>query len=251
MFHSHAASFKKEGYSKIFRKQLSVKHQKVQENGMIQSRRRNSQTVSEQEQQDANNDVNNDTTSKIGNEFITSEALRDHFHKLFVNESELCTMLYCAQGILSDVMGFRHKSQKTVSANMFFIDVVAVPPTRFRPANVVNDKTIENPQNEHLIRILNARQEFLNYSAKMNMSKNPESQVAGSHREIVNSLMKAWISLQDAVNGLVDNTKGNIPTAYGKQTAAGIKQILEKKEGLFRKHLMVSKLLLLLLLLLF
>ena len=158
-----------------------------------------------------------------------------------MNESELCTMLYCAQGILSDVISSRYKSQKAVGANIFFIDVIAVPPTRFRPANVVNDKTMENPQNEHLARILNARQEFLNYAAKMNKSKTPEGQTVEEHQEIVNSLMKSWINLQDAINGLVDNTKGNMPTTYGKQAAAGIKQILEKKEGLFRKHLMVNK----------
>jgi hypothetical protein len=51
----------------------------------------------EQELQDVNGEVNDNTmSSKIGNEFITPGALRDHFHKLFVNESELCTMLYCA-----------------------------------------------------------------------------------------------------------------------------------------------------------
>jgi len=60
--------------------------------------------------------------------------------------------------------------------------------------------------------------------------------------------MKAWISLQNAMNGLVDNIKENILIIYGKQT---IKQILKKKEGLFYKYLMISKLLLLLLLLLF
>ncbi|RIA84105.1 DNA-directed RNA polymerase I complex large subunit Nuc1 [Glomus cerebriforme] len=237
---SRAASFKKEGNSKIFRKQLSIKHQN------IRSRRKpsNSQTEEnisefEQEQQDVqyiNNEVN--AVSKIGNEFITPEALRDYFHKLFANESELCSMLYCAQGILLDVIGSRHKSQKAAGSNIFFIDIVAVPPTRFRPANIVNDKTMENPQNEHLTRILNARQEFLNYAAKMNKNKASEGQTAEAHQETINSLMKTWINLQDAVNGLIDNTKGNIPTAYGKQAAAGIKQILEKKEGLFRKHLM-------------
>ncbi|CAB5372246.1 unnamed protein product [Rhizophagus irregularis] len=238
---SLAASFKKEGYSKIFRKQLSIKYQN------IRSKRKplDSQTeekMSEREQQDAqraNSEINNNVPiSKSGNEFITPEALRDHFHKLFANESELCTLLYSAQGIISDVISSRHKSQKVIGSNIFFIDVIAVPPTRFRPANVVNDKTMENPQNEHLTRILNARQEFLNYAAKMNKSKTPESQTAEDHQEIINSLMKTWIDLQDAVNGLMDNTKGNIPTAYGKQAAAGIKQILEKKEGLFRKHLM-------------
>ncbi|CAI2197020.1 9708_t:CDS:2, partial [Funneliformis geosporum] len=166
---SFSASFKKEGYSKIFRKQLSIKYQKLQGDHFIKSRKRNSpaeEIISENDEVD-----NNTTSSKFGNEFITPGALRDHFLKLFVNESELCTMLYCAQGLLSDVMGFRHKSPKAVNANMFFIDVVAVPPTRFRPANIVHDKTMENPQNEHLIRILNARQGFLNYAAKMNECK--------------------------------------------------------------------------------
>ncbi|CAI2193927.1 19488_t:CDS:2, partial [Funneliformis geosporum] len=57
---------------------------------------------------------------------------------------------------------------------------------------------------------------FLNYAAKMNECKSSESQVAEAHKEILNSL-------KDAVNGMIDNT-------YGKQAAAGIKQILEKKK---------------------
>ncbi|GES96144.1 DNA-directed RNA polymerase I complex large subunit Nuc1 [Rhizophagus clarus] len=231
---SLAASFKKEGYSKIFRKQLSIKYQNIRSKRKPLNSQRE-EKMPEREQQDSN-EINNNIT--IPNEFITPEALRDHFNKLFANESELCTLIYSAQGIISDVISSRHKSQKVVGSNIFFIDVIAVPPTRFRPANVVNDKTMENPQNEHLTRILSARQEFLNYAAKMNKSKTPESQTTENHHEIINSLMKTWINLQDAVNGLMDNTKGNIPTAYGKQAAAGIKQILEKKEGLFRKHLM-------------
>ena len=202
-----------------------MKYQNVRSRKSLNSQTEEKISEREFEQQDAqrrNNEVNNITISKSGNEFITPEALRDHFRKLFANESELCTMLYCAQGILSDVISSRHKSQKIVGSDIFFIDVVAVPPTRFRPANVINDRTMENPQNEHLTRILNACQEFLNYAAKMNKGKIPESQTAEAHQETINNLMKTWINLQDAVNGLMDNTKGNMPTAYGKQTAAGI-----------------------------
>ena len=43
------------------------------------------------------------------------------------------------------------------------------------------------------------------------------------------------LELQKAVNGLMDNTIGG----GGPESAAGIRQVLEKKEGLFRKHMMV------------
>ena len=46
-------------------------------------------------------------------------------------------------------------------------------------------------------------------------------------------LQNSWIQLQESVNTYMDSSKDR-----RKAPPSGIKQILEKKEGLFRKHMM-------------
>jgi DNA-directed RNA polymerase I subunit RPA1 len=48
----------------------------------------------------------------------------------------------------------------------------------------------------------------------------------------VEQRVELWISMQKTVNALFDSSNA------GVGAAAGIKQLLEKKEGLFRKHMM-------------
>jgi len=52
------------------------------------------------------------------------------------------------------------------------------------------------------------------------------------------SLYQAWTELQDAVNSLIDRDKNPVQGAAGLRNEDGIKQLLEKKEGLFRKNMM-------------
>ncbi|PHH84697.1 hypothetical protein CDD83_1533 [Cordyceps sp. RAO-2017] len=48
----------------------------------------------------------------------------------------------------------------------------------------------------------------------------------------------AWTELQEAINALIDKTKNPVQGAAAKRNEDGIKQKLEKKEGLFRKNMM-------------
>ena len=50
-------------------------------------------------------------------------------------------------------------------------------------------------------------------------------------------IMGAWIQLQDAVNCYMDSAKDPNPLANNK-AAAGIRQVLERKEGMFRMNMM-------------
>ena len=53
-----------------------------------------------------------------------------------------------------------------------------------------------------------------------------------------NALYQAWTELQDAVNSLIDRDKNPSQGFGGRLSEDGIKQLLEKKEGLFRKNMM-------------
>ena len=53
----------------------------------------------------------------------------------------------------------------------------------------------------------------------------------------ISKMVSAWIDLQNAVNCYVDSDKDSNP--LGSQGApSGIRQLLERKEGLFRRHMM-------------
>jgi DNA-directed RNA polymerase I subunit RPA1 len=60
----------------------------------------------------------------------------------------------------------------------------------------------------------------------------------GRRTRDMSSLYQAWTELQDAVNSLIDRDKNPVQGAAAKRNEEGIKQKLEKKEGLFRKNMM-------------
>jgi DNA-directed RNA polymerase I subunit RPA1 len=60
----------------------------------------------------------------------------------------------------------------------------------------------------------------------------------GRRARDMSSLYQAWMELQNAVNSLMDRDKNPVQGAAAKRNEEGIKQKLEKKEGLFRKNMM-------------
>ena len=50
---------------------------------------------------------------------------------------------------------------KKADPDVFFLDVLAVTATRFRPLNRMGDRTMEHPQNVHLAKILTVNKELL------------------------------------------------------------------------------------------
>jgi hypothetical protein len=65
-------------------------------------------------------------------------------------------------------------------------------------------------------------------------SSTPEDQ-----NRIFGKTLDALIVLQTAVNSFIDSSKNTGPVRQGKLLLPGVKQGLEKKEGLFRMHMMV------------
>jgi DNA-directed RNA polymerase I subunit RPA1 len=92
------------------------------------------------------------------------------------------------------------------NSGMFFLEYLPVMANKFRPANFVKGSAVENPMNTLMIKIMH-------YSV---LTENDS---------------KYWPELQGFVATYFDSSKG---------TAAqnGHKQVLEKKDGLFRKNIM-------------
>ena len=101
----------------------------------------------------------------------------------------------------------------------FFLQAIPVPPSRFRPPMALDSMVVEHAQTQSL------------------------SQMIGLDEQIRNALANAeepyvaWIDLQTTVNCFLDSAKDPSATP-SNLVPPGIKQILERKEGLFRKNMM-------------
>ncbi|CAE6502913.1 unnamed protein product [Rhizoctonia solani] len=172
---------------------------------------------------------------------IPPEEARAHLRRLFALESKLTTLIYGRHGPFV-------KASKAANADMFFLEVLPVPPTRFRPPARMGDSVFEHPQNEMLTKVLVTAYRLRDLEAALReASKKPtegneadelEAAEEGNRQKLFGQLLEALIQLQIDVNSFMDSSKNPAPVRQGKLPTAGVKQGLEKKEGLFRKHMM-------------
>jgi DNA-directed RNA polymerase I subunit RPA1 len=132
---------------------------------------------------------------------------------LWKNEAKFC-MLLCdfQQNTLS-------VSEKRRGYEMFFLNSLLVAPNRFRPSTSSSLGIMEHPQNVLLSKVQEANLLLQNNSAGSN------------HMD----LLRRWMDLQRSVNVLYDSSKG---LAKSEKNAHGIRQLLEKKEGVLRQKMM-------------
>ena len=177
-------------------------------------------------------------TSRGRNERVVApEECRAHLRRLFYNEVAICALVFGRHGPFAP-LSLDHLS--FISADMFFLDVIPVSPTRFRPPAKLGDTLFEHPQNELLARVLQTsyRMRDLNINLKGASQKTPEYDES-ARKNIMAALLERLVQLQIDVNSFMDSSKNPQIVRQGKLPPAGVKQGLEKKEGLFRKHMMV------------
>lgn len=143
---------------------------------------------------------------------LPTEA-RDILKLLWENQDELCSIICDIQ------QASFFKSGKKPDYSMFFVETIYVPPIKFRPPTKGSDSVMEHPQTVLLSKVLQANISLGN--AYANISENSK-------------IVARWIDLQQSVNTVV-NGKNSLGQ---RDVAAGICQLLEKKEGLFRQKLM-------------
>ncbi|CAO2653919.1 Nn.00g106520.m01.CDS01 [Neocucurbitaria sp. VM-36] len=158
-------------------------------------------------------------------EYITAAEVRAAMILLFENEPEMVRLLYSP---------YASKSLIDVSADMFFMEAVIVPPNKFRMEDKTGDSIAESPKNTLYKGILNACDAMRQISNEMKGQENE----AGYRRRNFDDLQTQWVNLQGAVNALIDRDANPTQGRAAVTNADGIKQHLEKKEGLFRKNMM-------------
>jgi DNA-directed RNA polymerase I subunit RPA1 len=144
--------------------------------------------------------------------------------------------------------------------SLFFLRAVPVPPSRFRPPVIMGHMTIEHSQNFYLSKVLelNAQLRSTIHTTHELAREEGELKTAlanggggdGGGTDTARALKKVrdekdktqanslriWVDLQTTLNCFMDNTRD--PKGTAEKTPNGIRQLLEKKEGIFRKHMM-------------
>ena len=161
---------------------------------------------------------------KTGSKYVLSTEVKNIMNALFNAESSIIDVLFHSKPL----------SSQKLTSDMFFINALVVPATRFRLPSKLGEEIHENSQNELLTKVLNTsllirdlNDQFSNLTKDLSMDEK---------KIIFNRLMNAFVTLQNDVNGFIDSTKNQNNNT--KTPTPGIKQALEKKEGLFRKHMM-------------
>ncbi|KAJ9418381.1 DNA-directed RNA polymerase [Fusarium oxysporum] len=148
-------------------------------------------------------DADTASTSSSPQRYISAMEVRARLNELFTKEQELVSLLYNAKPPT--------RSSTNVTPDMFFLTTILVPPNRYRPEARTGEGC---------------------------------GTIARLHRELqeekadVNRMHQASAELQESVNALIDKNKNPVQGAAAKRNEDGIKQKLEKKEGLFRKNMM-------------
>ena len=173
-------------------------------------------------------------------QYISPTEARAIIQALWANDTELVRSIYmlevpnkCAQAAHAHV-----GAAASDSACKLFMSKILVPPNRFRPHAIMDGELIEHPQNTYLGRLLNAKvameqlySQWKEYGAEsISVKRSDDDERTAYRRRLLNLLN----DMQTNVNKLLDSSAG----ATGNADATGIRQQLEKKEGLFRMNLM-------------
>lgn len=165
----------------------------------------------------------------FGRRLIDPTEVKERLEKLWQTDSALASNLFATLGAPNTT----HQSARAPNgAAMLFLNILPVSPPRYRPASVMGDKTFENPMSNKLVGILKACSALKDMNARL--SDAVESGETDRIELYQRRFHEAWQRMQLSVNVLVDAGADKSE----QEPVGGIKQVLEKKEGLFRMHMM-------------
>ncbi|XP_016947411.1 DNA-directed RNA polymerase I subunit RPA1 [Drosophila biarmipes] len=175
--------------------------------------------------------------SEIGgqNKVIFADECRRYMRQIYANYPELLKLLVpvLALSNTDELQGDRSP------VDLFFMDTIPVTPPRARPMNMIGDMLKGNPQTDiyiHIIENNHVLNVVLKYMKGNSEQLTDEAKAAyqtlkgaTAHEKLYN----AWLALQTSVDVLLD-----VNMSREMKSAEGLKQVIEKKDGLIRKHMM-------------
>lgn len=170
--------------------------------------------------------------SKTVNKAVLADECREYLRKVYDMHEDVLKLLFPV------LMHAPDDVESTI--DIFFMDVIPVPPPLIRPANKFQNEIREHPQTTILKNIVEANVSLKAICSSINNTVS-ETQ-ATETQAIYNSaqgetsyekMYNAWQKLQLCVDQTWDSSLGQ--NMHGVQ---GLKQVLEKKTGIIRLHMM-------------
>ncbi|EGD72168.1 Crp22 [Salpingoeca rosetta] len=169
--------------------------------------------------------------SWYGRQYVSPELARDHLLKCEELDNETLPKMYAS--LLKDKTS---GLQRRFTAEVFFVKAISVPPNRFRPVNFLNGQSIENERTIALADVVKdcvAIDELVRHDPNQESAPGKATSRAMTEKRYRERLTQAWHALQEHVNVFMDSSLSPRMT-----DAKGIRQGLERKEGLFRMNMM-------------
>lgn len=164
-------------------------------------------------------------------EYLNPRRVQAQIQQMLGKEQEIFGLVYGGGKSAQN-----NQRSNAVSADMFFINDLLVPPNRYRPeAKTGNDEIAEAQENTLYKNVLNVIEKLTQIQRQMS---GQEEVRAGLPSRTMEDLERTWTELQDAVNSLINRDLNPIIGPASRRNPDGIKQKLEKKEGMFRKYMM-------------
>ena len=164
-------------------------------------------------------------SEKEEDRFVTAQEILATIEELFNHEREILQLVYSN--------GLRRGSM-SICADIFFVKYILVTPNKFRPdAKAREGEIAESGDNRPYKDVISSCDRMQQIRAAL---MDQESSSDFKKRRI-GELQNCSISLQDAVNTIIDSNMSS-RRGPGFAPTQGVKQRLEKKEGLFRMNLM-------------
>uniref|UniRef100_A0A8C4FFB7 DNA-directed RNA polymerase subunit n=1 Tax=Dicentrarchus labrax TaxID=13489 RepID=A0A8C4FFB7_DICLA len=173
--------------------------------------------------------------------YLTASTAREHTNKLWEKEAFFLKFLFSGleEGAVSK------EGDKVFYPDLFFLELLVVPPCRYRPINRLGDQMFTNGQTVNMQAVMKDCEVIRKLLALIAGEKTAEEGEALDQTDqtflfgipgltLTDKLYNVWIRLQSHVNIVFDSDMDKLMT----EKYPGIRQILEKKDGLFRKHMM-------------
>ncbi|XP_024224109.1 DNA-directed RNA polymerase I subunit RPA1 isoform X1 [Bombus impatiens] len=169
---------------------------------------------------------------KLESVMIMPDQSKDYLRKLWQNERDFLKVLIPCFGMV-DI---------EYPTDIFFFEVIPVLPPIVRPVNFVNGQMIEHPQSQVYKSIIQDCLVLRNIIQTIQDGDTNQlteegklvfEQIKGN--TAVEKLHNAWQNLQINVDHLMDRDMNRTADSANCQ---GLKQVIEKKEGIIRMHMM-------------
>ncbi|KAH0559289.1 hypothetical protein GP486_004196 [Trichoglossum hirsutum] len=170
--------------------------------------------------------------SPASHKYVSANEVHAALTLLFKKETEILSLIYNHRA--------SPKFEAPVSADMFFIRALAIPANKYRPEAKTGDGEIAEASQNSLYKsvLIHCENISQTYREISSIGTGDTAASPGLRKRNMNDLMQDCVNLQDAVNSLIDRDRNPTQGMAAVKNEDGIKQKLEKKEGLFRKNMM-------------